>query len=251
MTHLYPHSFARFYDAIYHKLRDGVDNEFFLNNIKQINGKVLEIGVGTGRFFIDALNSGADIYGLDNSEPMINILRSKIGEDQQFRISNQNIIDFSFNFQFDLIIAPFRVMMHIIDKTDQITALHNIYNHLRSNGRFIFDTFVPDLKQIIDGIDNITDFEGEYEPGKLLRRRVSTKPDLINQIINVEFDLEWEEGNRIMHEKWSLPLRFFFRYELEHLIERSEFISYDISGDYMGGELNKDSKEFIVICSRG
>jgi SAM-dependent methyltransferase len=167
------------------------------------------------------LNTGADIYGLDISESMINILRSKIREDQQFRISNQNIIDFSFDFQFDLIIAPFRVIMHIIDKADQITALHNIYNHLRPKGRFIFDTFVPDLKQIIDGIDNITDFEGEYEPGKLLRRRVSTKPDLINQLINVEFDLEWEEDNRKMHEKWSLPLRFFFRYELEHLIERS------------------------------
>lgn len=250
MTHKYPSNFARFYDILYHKIRDGVDNEFFLNNIKQVNGKVLEIGVGTGRFFIDALNTGTDIYGLDISESMINILRSKISEDRQFRISIQNIIDFRFDFQFDLIIAPFRVFMHIIDKADQITALDNIYNHLRPKGRFIFDAFVPDLKQIIDGLENITDFEGEYEPGKLLRRRVSTRPDLINQLINVEFDLEWEEDNSILHEKWSLPLRFFFRYELEHLIERSGFNSYDILGNYVGGELNKDSKEFIVICNK-
>ena len=251
MTHLYPNNFARFYDTIYHKLRDGVDNEFFLNSIKQVDGRVLEIGVGTGRFFIDALNTKADIYGIDISESMINILRSKLGKDQQFRVSKQNIIDFSFDFQFDLIIAPFRVIMHIIDKADQITALNNVFDHLRTNGRFIFDTFVPDLKQIIDGLDNVTDFEGEYELGKLLRRRVSTKPDLINQLINVEFNLQWEEDNRKMHEKWSLPLRFFFRYELEHLIERSKFNSYDFFGDYAGNELSKDSKEFIIICNKG
>lgn len=141
--------------------------------------------------------------------------------------------------------------MHIIDKTDQITALNNICNHIKPGGIFIFDTFVPDLKQLINGLDNITDFEGEYEPGKLLRRRVSTKPDLIHQLIHIEFDFEWEEDNGQMHEKWSLPLRFFFRYELEHLIERSEFKSYNILGDYNGSELNKDSKEFIVICNKG
>jgi SAM-dependent methyltransferase len=250
MKHLYPDNFARFYDIMYHKLRDGIDNDFFLNNIKQVNGKVLEIGTGTGRFFIDALTSGADIYGIDISEPMLNILRSKIGPDQHYRISIKNIVDFDFDFKFDLIIAPFRVMMHIIEKDDQIASLNNVFNHLNPGGRFIFDTFVPDLRQLIDGLDNVTDFEGEYLPGKLLRRTVSTHPDLVNQLLNIEFNLEWEEESRTMSEMWSLPLRFFFRYELEHLVERSEFNSYRILGDYTGRELSKDSKEFIVICKR-
>jgi hypothetical protein len=106
------------------------------------------------------------------------------------------------------------------------------------------------LNQIIKGLDNVTDFEGEYEPGKLLIRRVSTQPDLIDQLIDVEFHLEWEDVNGIMHEQWSLPLRFFFRYELEHLIERSKFTSYQMFGDYFGNELRKDSKEFITICTK-
>jgi ubiquinone/menaquinone biosynthesis C-methylase UbiE len=80
MTHLYPDYFARFYDTLYHQLRDGVDNEFFLNHILKADGKVLEIGVGTGRFFMDALNSGTDIYGIDISESMINVLRGKLGK---------------------------------------------------------------------------------------------------------------------------------------------------------------------------
>ena len=140
--------------------------------------------------------------------------------------------------------------MHLLEKDEQIKALNNVYNHLKPNGRFIFDTFVPDLKQLINGLDNQTDFESEYEPGKKVKRIVSTRPELINQVININFRLEWDEENKVKHEDWKLPLRFFFRYELEHLIERSKFENYRILGDYQGNDLNEKSKEFIMICQK-
>jgi hypothetical protein len=94
------------------------------------------------------------------------------------------------------------------------------------------------------------DFEGEYKPGYKVRRYVSTVPDLINQTIGVNFHMEWEEADGLKHDDWSLPMRFFFRYELEHLIERSKFSGYKIFGDYNGGDLKADSKEFIVVCCK-
>lgn len=250
MIYKYPKNFARFYDIIYHSQRDSVDNDFFQNEIILTNGKVLEIGVGTGRLFMNALNQGADIYGLDISENMLDILFEKLTKDQYFRISQQNIIDFSLDFKFDLIIAPFRVMMHLLDKDEQLMAIDNVYKHLNSNGRFIFDVFIPDLKQLIHGINNYTDFEGEYESDKKIKRIVSTSPDLINQVIQIKFQLEWEEDNELKHDSWLVPLRFFFRFELEHLIERSMFDKFKILGDYNGNELNQESKEFIIICQK-
>ena len=250
MTHLYPKSFARFYDLIYHQQRDGVDNEYFQNEIRQTKGKILELGVGTGRLFINALNQGADIYGIDISQSMIDVLSKKLEGEKHIRISLQNIIDFSFNFKFDLIIAPFRVIMHLLEKEKQIKAINNVFEHLNKNGRFIFDVFVPDLSQLINGIDNYTDFEGEYDKGRRIKRTVSTKPDLINQIINIKFNLEWDEDNEQKHDEWMIQLRFFFRYELEHLIERSNFNRYKILGDYLGNELNQKSKDFIIVCQK-
>ena len=250
MIYKYPANFARFYDTIYHQIRDTVDNEYFQNEIKNTSGKVLEIGVGTGRLFINALNQGADIYGLDISEAMLEVLSKKLQKKQYYRISLQNLIDFTYDFKFDLIIAPFRVIMHLLDKEEQIKAIDNVFNHLNSNGRFIFDAFIPDLNQLIKGISNQLDFEGEYDRGKKIRRIVSTSPDIINQIIQVNFHLEWEENNVLNHEDWILPLRFYFRYELEHLIERSKFKKYKIFGDYQGNELNQQSKEFVIICQK-
>jgi SAM-dependent methyltransferase len=231
-------------------MRDAVDNEYFQNEIQRSGGKILEIGVGTGRLFINALNQGADIHGLDISESMLEILYKKLQRDQHYRISQQNIINFSFDFKFNLIIAPFRVIMHLLNIEEQIKAIDNVYNHLNSNGRFIFDAFIPDLNQLIKGINNQMDFEGEYDSGQKIRRFVSTSPNLINQTIQVNFHLEWEEKNELKHDDWILPLRFFFRYELEHLLERTKFEKYKIYGDYKGSELNKESKDFIVICQK-
>jgi len=235
---------------IYHKLRDGVDNKYLLDQIKQSNGKILEVGVGTGRFFIYALSQGADIYGFDISSSMLDVLKSKLNKTQQERISKQNIIDFQYDFKFDLIIAPFRVIMHLLEKSSQIEAINNVYRHLNKNGIFIFDTFVPDLNYLIKGFDNHTDFDEEYEKGKRVKRIVSTQPDLINQLINIDFKFEWDEDSGKRKEIYKIPLRFFFRYELEHLIERTEFENYKIFGDYKENLLRSDSKEFVVKCRK-
>ena len=250
MADLYPEYFARFYDLIYHKVRDGVDNSFYLEKIKNSGGKILEVGTGTGRLLIEALEKGADIYGIDISPAMLEILKAKLTGDQLSRISLQNIVDFKSDITYDLIIAPFRVFMHLIGVEEQLNALNNVYKYLNPGGQFIFDLFVPDLKPLIKGLENTVDFEGEYEPGKRVKRIVSTKPDLINQIIDITFRLEWNDDKSDYIKEWKTPLRFFFRYELEHLIERSQFKDFKISGDFMGNELNHDSKEFIIICRK-
>ena len=250
MGHEYPETFARFYDLIYHHIRDSADSAFYFGEILKTKGKVLEIGTGTGRFFLNSLQQGADIYGIDISPSMVNVLLSKLTKKDQYRISLQSIVDFRLNKKFDLIIAPFRVFMHLTEKNDQIKALNNVYLHLKQGGQFIFDVFIPDLKAFLNGITNQVDFDGEYEPGKKVRRIVSTRPDLINQLINIDFLLEWDEDDGKKQEHWLTPLRYFFRFELEHIIERSDFKNYRINGDFQGNEMNQQSVEFIVVCRK-
>ncbi len=246
----YPDYFARFYDLIYHKVRDSVDNKFYLKKFRETDGRILEVGVGTGRLFTEALNHGADIYGIDISEAMIKVALNKISSKEKKRISLQNITDFKFNRKFKLIAAPFRVFMHLLSIKEQIAALNNVYEHLSPGGLFIFDVFVPDLKALLTGLDNVMDFESEYEPGNKVKRIVSTKPDLINQIINITFRFEWNDGESAYSREWKSQMRYFFRFELEHLVERSKFRYFRILGDFEENEPGPDSKEFIVICKK-
>ena len=244
----YPDFFARFYDLIYHQVRDGVDNQFYLDKIKNTQGKVLEVGTGTGRLFTEALENGSDIYGIDLSPAMLDILKAKLSKDRQSRVSLQNIVDFRSGFRYDLIIAPFRVFMHLTTKEDQLKALRNVYDNLNPGGEFVFDTFIPDLKMLLTGIEGVKDFESEFEPGNRISRTVTSKPDLINQALNLVFLIQWNEGANHFRKEWRSVMRYYFRFELEHLIERSPFESYSIAGDFESNSLSNDSKEFIVTC---
>lgn len=246
----YPDFFARFYDTIYDHVRDATDHRFFINKILRTNGPILEIGVGTGRLFKDALDKGADIHGIDISPFMLEVLRNKLSEQEHHRIQVQDICTMNLDRKFNLIIAPFRVFMHIIKVEDQLKALEKVYSHLNPGGIFIFDLFVPNLKMLHEGLDQHKDFEGEYEPGKKLIRYSSMQADLINQISHVTFKMVWDEDGMEKKEEWNTDLRFYFRYEVEHLINQSPLQLINLFGNFEEQKLTANSKEFIIECKR-
>ena len=247
---LIPVSMARFYDVIYQSLRHDQDSAFYLKKILETKGPVLEAGSGTGRFFTEALEKGTDIYGMDVSENMLRVLRGKLAPEEHFRISCQDLCTFSLPQKFPLIIAPFRVMMHITEPKKQLQALNNAASHLTPDGTFIFDAFVPSLQILLNGLPPTVDFEGEYAPGRKLRRTSSAQPELISQLNHITMKFEWEEENGWQSETWNTDLYLYFRTELEHLVARSELKITEFLGDFEGNSLHSASKEFILICKK-
>ena len=247
----YNDTVTRFYDPVYEKFPNlGAGLEFYLEEIKNTAGKVLEAGVGTGRIFIPALKSGADIYGIDYSDKMLNRLKSKIDEKDFHRVSQNDMRNFKLDKKFDLVISPFRVFQHMVTIEEQLKVLDCIYKHLNPGGRYIFDVFNPDLNRITKDVDNVQEFDGEYEPGKRLKRYSSVKFDNLNQVLNITFKFIWDEDGKEMQDEFYTPLRYFFRFELENLIARTKFKLENIYGDFNRNELVHTHKEFIVVCSK-
>jgi SAM-dependent methyltransferase len=244
----YPETFAKFYDLIYDKLRTSVDYNYYLDKIIECKGSVLEVGVGTGRIFKDALKKGADIYGIDVSRTMIDVLRSNIPEESHNRVFVKDARDFNLGVKFDLIIMPFRTFSHFLDTDDQLKVLNNIHHHLNHEGRLIFDVFNPDLSLMKEGLENFTDFEDDYEMGKKVKRIVSMETDFAHQIINSKFVFKWDESNKINSSVWDSQLRYFFRYELENLIRLSKLRLVNIYGDFKEGIITNSSEDFLVVC---
>ncbi|MCB0725754.1 MAG: class I SAM-dependent methyltransferase [Ignavibacteriae bacterium] len=247
--HEYSKTISRFYDSVYDKMRTPVDREFYIDEIVKAGGPVLEVGVGTGRIFVEALNRGADIYGIDISENMLEILREKLPESEQHRVSLADMRDFDLSKKFKLIIVPFRIFQHLLTPDEQVSALQSIKKHLDTDGKLIFDVFVPNLKRITEVVENKLELSAEYAPGKIVERYLDSVPDNINQIINITFTFKWNENGEEMTEKDSFPFRYYFRYELENLIARSGLNLMKIYGDFNYGELNNSSTEFVVLCN--
>jgi len=247
----YNESISRFYDKVYDKLEFlKPAQKYFHEEIMKAKGPVLEAGVGSGRIFFPALNAGADIYGIDISENMLNRLIMKIDKDNRYRVSINDIRNFRLDKNFDLVISPFRVFQHLLTIEDQLNAMNCIYEHLNPGGRLIFDVFNPDFSRLIKDVENMLEFEGEYEPGKKLKRFVTVKNDIINQILNVTFGFVWDENGEEMHDDFFSPMRYYFRFEIENLIGRTKFKLENIYGDFNRSKLTNSSKEFVVVCRK-
>ena len=215
------------------------------------DGPVLEIGVGSGRLFAEALRRVADVCGIDVSPAMIERCREKLPAGERERVWVDDAVRMRMDRRFALVVAPFRVLSHVHEPEDQRRLLDAVHAVLQPAGRFLCDLYVPNLKLLLEGLPEMCDFDGEHTPGKRLRRFVSSAPaDLARQTNHVRMRFEWDEANGEQSEEWAFDMRFFFRYELEHLVARSRLRLETIHGDFGGGALTPESAEYVVIARR-
>jgi len=249
-NHIYTETMVRFYDLMYERILDKSNKEFYLKEINKSKGPVLEIGTGTGRIFLPALESGTDIYGIDISENMQKYLKNKLDAMEHYRLIFADMRDFKLERKFNLIIAPFRMFSHLLTIDDQLSALGKVKEHLAENGKFIFDVFLPNLELINKGNEYSLIFEGEYEPGKSVKRYESAGPDYINQLQHVLFKYEWDNDGGKSSEIIEFAFRYFFRYELENLVARSGLKLEKMYGDFEYNDFGTESKNMVCVCSK-
>jgi SAM-dependent methyltransferase len=251
MSEQYPDFVARFYDIVYAQVRDGVDNEHYVSRMAAAGGPVLEIGSGTGRLLREALRRGVDAWGIDVNSAMLERCRAQLPPEARDRVSAADAVSMRLGRRFALVAAPFRVLSHVAEVEDQLRLLDTVHEHLVPGGTFLFDLYVPNLKLLLEGMPETCDFDGEWSPGRRLRRFVSSAPaDLSRQTNRVTMRFVWDEAGGERRGDWVFDMRFFFRFEIEHLVARSKLRLESVHGDFEGGALAAGSREYVVVCRR-
>jgi SAM-dependent methyltransferase len=251
MSEEYPDFVARFYDIVYAQVRDGVDNEHYVSRMAAAGGPVLEIGSGTGRLLREALRRGVDAWGIDVNSAMLERCRAQLPPEARDRVSAADAVSMRLGRRFALVAAPFRVLSHVAEVENQLRLLDTVHQHLVPGGTFLFDLYVPNLKLLLEGMPETCDFDGEWSPGRRLRRFVSSAPaDLSRQTNRVTMRFVWDEAGGEQRGDWVFDMRFFFRFEIEHLVARSKLRLESVHGDFEGGALAAGSPEYVVVCRR-
>jgi SAM-dependent methyltransferase len=251
MSEPYPEFVARFYDVVYAQVRDGVDNAYYLSRMGSAAGPVLEIGAGTGRLLREALRRQVDAWGIDVSPVMVERCRAQLPRDARERVTVADAVSMRLGRRFAFVAAPFRVLAHVPAIEDQLRLLDAVHEHLVPGGTFVFDLYVPSLKLLLEGMPETCDFDGEWAPGRRLRRFVSSRPaDLARQTNHVRMTFVWDEMEGERRGDWEFDMRFFFRFEIEHLVARSKLELSAIHGDFAEGPLDAASREYVIVCHR-
>lgn len=236
------------------------DVALFVEEARRSGGPVLELGCGTGRVLLRVARAGMEIVGLDLAEPMLERLRKKLeGEPAEVRarvkVVHGNMSAFDLGRRFSLITIPFRPIQHIVGVKDQIACLECVNRHLEIGGRFIFDVFNPNLEMLIQEAPTKEqlDFEAvEIEGGRTVKRTHRVLAYRLSEQVNdVEliYEVTYPDGSseRVVQ---SFPFRYFFRYEVEHLLARCGFRIVELYGDYQRSPFKEGSKEMVFIAAK-
>ena len=236
------------------------DVQFYVEEASDAGGSVLELGCGTGRILLPIARSGHPIEGLDSSPQMLDRCREKLaGEADAVRrrvtLHQGDARGFDLGHQFDLVIAPFRVVQHLTTIEEQLAFLDSVAQHLAPGGRLAFDVFNPNFNALTsaDGVEREDTPETKLPDGRSFRRAGRVRRvRWIDQVSEIELIYYISSGasDRVERHVMSFDMRWYLRAELVHLLARAGFRVRMLYGDFDRSTLTDKSPEQVVCAER-
>ena len=257
---LYDSVIADFYDASPLVARRTQDVAFYSAHALKFGGPVLELGCGTGRIAVPLAESGLQITGLDISPRMLERAEQKrltlpSERRDSLRLVRGDMTNFDLHEHFPLIIIPFRPFQHLMTVQEQLQCLACVRRHLAVGGRLIMDFFQTDAARMHDPSFLEPHFVAEYEMPGGRKVRLTERIAAFHraeQRNDVEMVFEVTPPNRqIERHVFAFTFRYFFRYEVEHLLARSGLRVMEVFGDFDSSPLKDDSPEMIFVAEAG
>lgn len=239
---------SRYYDPAYARLERG-DVAFYGDLARESGGPVLELGCGTGRVLLPIAQSGITATGLDFTAAMLDVLRGK-HPPPTLRLVTGSMTAFDLGGdRFPLIFSAFRAFQHLYTLDDQLACLGCVRRHLTPAGRFAFDVFAPDLaRTAVTEEPEEEDARFEHD-GVTVVRRVAVTRDLGTQMMEVRMRFTRSRGGAVVgEERQTFRMRWFHRYELEHLLARAGFAVEHLYGGF--DRRAYDGRGEVVIVAR-
>ena len=236
------------------------DVEFYVDCARKANGTTLELACGTGRILIPTAAAGCEIVGLDASANMLARCREKLQRQptevqQRARLVQGDMTDFTLGESFALITIPFRGFQHLLRTEEHLKCLDCVRRHLAPAGRLVFDAFQPNPRYLHDPeyLEERDDFgETPLPDGRSFRRawRIAAyhRAEQINEIEFIYYLTHADGAKERIVERF--PLRYFYRYELEHLLARASLTLAHLHGDFDRTPLRDDSAEMIFVAEK-
>jgi len=223
-------AFAPVYDAFATAMTEDVP--FYVELAAAARGPVVELAVGTGRVAIPiAERTGRRVIGIDVSAEMLEVARRRAADAGiVLDLRQGDMTDLAVDEPTDLVICPFRAMLHLPDHDARVDVMRRVRAALVPGGRFAWNAFVFD-PAIADEISGVWRDEGGV--------RIRSTYDFDERRI----DLELESGA-------SVPLWWVDRDEWEAAIAEAGLEVEALYGWFDRRTFDDTSREFVYLARR-
>jgi SAM-dependent methyltransferase len=254
---------AEYYDS-YHDHRKE-DVAFWAKIAARIGGPVLEIGCGTGRVGLEIARNGNHLFGVDQSEAILNVFRQKLMTEsdavrQRVKLYLGDMRTFELNQRFEFAIIPFRPLQHMLTLEDQNAALSNARRHLVTGGILGFDVLFPNFSSF-DQPDGLERLEREWidvERNRVRRFYIRHRVDRVNQVVYASCIYRIYKGadltntpprpaEVLVEERSPLNLSYYTYPHLRLLLKMTHFELVEEYGSFAREPITAQ-KEMIILA---
>jgi ubiquinone/menaquinone biosynthesis C-methylase UbiE len=245
--------YAPFYDWENARTVARRDVRFWQRLAAAQDGRVLELGCGTGRIALPVARTGARLVGIDRSAAMLARARQRLRrahlQERAFLVRG-DIRDLPFRARggFALVMAPYGIVQSLIREADLQATLASVARVLRKGGLFGID-LVPDLPRW-----------SEYNRRLSLagRRGRATTLSLVESVRQDRrkgltiFDQEYIErrGAEQRVHRFALTFRTLSVPQMTARLEGAGFRIQAVLGDYQGGPWDPRADVWVILARR-
>jgi SAM-dependent methyltransferase len=249
--HEYQH-IAELYAIDFGEVLEDVD--FYRSFAQHTRGPIVEFMCGTGRVCVPLAADGHTVVGVDTSDEMLAIAQRTRDANQidNLTLHHGDVRTWQSDTKFGLAIVALNSFMHLTDVNDQIQALTNIHRSLQPGGYLVLDLFHPDMRALPDYKgDVVLDKRFALPDGRVVHKFVSQWSDIAQQLIHVVFMYDISDAvNGIQRKSASFAMRYFWRYEIEHLLARTGFTLQHCYGSYELDSFGSESEQMLIVAKR-
>ena len=262
---------ARFYDLQHATFTPDLDMyRHFATACRERFGhcSILEIGCGTGRVMVPLVQDGFSVVGVDESPRMLQVAREHLlalsgamakgdplaGEGEtgpHFQLVQADIHTAQLEGRFGLAFIALNTFLHNLTTEDQLAMLATAHRSLLPDGKLLVD--LPPNDELACQPD-----DGEYEfeatlvdpsTGTVIDKFVASRVSLAEQTQTLSYRIDEKLPGGRRSQTITFRLRHVFRHEMELLLMRVGFNTWNWYGDYDLSPYTDGSPRMIVAAA--
>lgn len=246
-------AYAPFYDWENAQTVGRRDVPFWRGLAAAQEGRVLELGCGTGRILIPAAKAGARAVGVDRSAEMLErgrrrARRSTLAGTASLVRGDIRALPFRSRPGFSLVMAPYGILQSLTREADLRATLASVHRVLRRGGVFGID-LVPDLPRWSEYARRVS-LRGSRGRSTRITLIESVRQDRARRLTIFDHEYIERRGGRKRVHTFSLTFRTLSVAQVSRRLETAGFGIRAVLGDYRGGPWDPRSDVWVILAER-
>jgi SAM-dependent methyltransferase len=237
----YGDGFADVYDDWYADVTDVDATVRRLVELAGAGGRVLELGVGTGRLAVPMAAAGLRVVGVDSSEAMLDQLRERDVDGLVDSILG-DMGDGLPEGPFDAVLIAYNTIFNLLGEHDQPRLFGRVAERLAPGAAFVVEAFVPD-DHTGDGSSEVT-VRSMAVDHVVLSVSVN-RPD--EQVYEGQF-VQFTDGGAVRLRPWSI--RWATPAQLDDMASAAGLQLAERFSDMAGTPFSDDSSQHVSVYRR-